>query len=195
MNYSDPLPTLFPGAAGRVVGTLVLRHVDGDAATTITALSRASAVGARQVTTIVTRLALLGLVTRSGDDDVGIVRDHVMWPALTGVHRPRPLVEEAVRRIVAETVLARAGSPAFRVVVAGPVAEGTAVSFADQLLVGLLGAGTLASEDIALLQRRLSQATGNSCTVSIFRDLDEARIAWGPTTPQVVQEPVEAGPT
>ncbi|GAB6898328.1 hypothetical protein [Kineosporia succinea] len=170
MNYENPIATLFPGAAGRAVAELARRHARGDSLVDVRSAATAASVVPEQLKKVATRLALLGLVGFPVDENVRLVRENMMWPALSELDGARFRVEDLLHDVAATC------PPVTRVAVAGPVAAGTARTFPERLDVALIAPpGAVPDEQLEDIAAHLSRATGNACRVICVEDADEAR--------------------
>ncbi|MBT0771444.1 hypothetical protein KIH74_21080 [Kineosporia sp. J2-2] len=169
MNYENPVATLFPGAAGRTVAELARQHALGRLVVDVRSASAAAAVVPEQFTRVALRLALLGLVTFPVGEQVVLVPEHVLWPALAELADPQPRIDQLLRRVAATC------SPVTRIAVAGPVAAGTARTFPERLDVALIAPpGSVSVEQEDDVAAHLSRALGNACSVVVVEDDEEA---------------------
>ncbi|GAB3254550.1 hypothetical protein [Kineosporia babensis] len=169
MNYDNPIATLFPGAAGRTVAELARRHALGENVVEVKAAAGTAAVVPDQFVKVATRLALMGLVRFPVTEQVRLVRENIMWPALNDLADTQFRLDALLRDVAATC------PPVTRIAVAGPVAAGTARTFPERLEVALIApADAVSDEQREEIAEHLSRALGNACVVTVAQDEHEA---------------------
>lgn len=169
MNFDNPVAALFPGAAGRTVSELTRRHLRGEDTAETKEVAAAAAVAPEQFVKVATRLAMMGLLRFPVKDEVTMVRENIMWPALAGLLYPDTHLDALVREV------ASACEGVDAVAIGGPVPAGTAQAFPEGITVALVEPGGGVTEaDRAEVTRRVSHGLGNDCSVVIAASVDEA---------------------
>lgn len=169
MNFDNPVAALFPGAAGRTVSELTRRHLRGEDTAETKDVAAAAAVAPEQFVKVATRLAMMGLLQFPVKDEVALVRENIMWPALADLLYPRAHLDT----LVWQAAEACAGVEA--VAIGGPVPAGTAQAFPEGITVALVApGGEIPDADRAEVSRKISHGLGNDCSVVIAGTVDEA---------------------
>lgn len=169
MNFDNPVAALFPGAAGRTVSELTRRHLRGDGTAETKDVAAAAAVAPEQFIKVATRLAMMGLLQFPVKDEVTLVRENIMWPALADLLYPDTHLDALVRGA------ASACEGVDAVAIGGPVPAGTAQAFPEGITVALIApGGEVTDADRARVSRTVSHGLGNDCSVVIAATVDEA---------------------
>ena len=169
MNFDNPVAALFPGAAGRTVSELTRLHMRGEDTAEAKDVAAAAAVAHEQFVKVATRLAMMGLVQFPVRDQVTLVRENIMWPALADLLEPRAHLDSLVWDA------AQTASGVEAVVIAGPVPAGTAESFPEGITVALVApVGAVSEAEQAEISRKISYGLGNDCNVLTAATTDEA---------------------
>lgn len=169
MNTVEPIASLFPGSSGRTVEALARVVASGGSATVaLDELAGRAGVAPHQVRRVLVRLAMSGLVEHPTSTAVTVVVEHVAWAALTRLSDPQPSLEEVLRSV------SRTCGPV-AVAVAGPVAAGTARSYADALEVAVVvRTGELDDADLRRFEAMVGRATGNVCRARVVQGAEQA---------------------
>lgn len=169
MNFDNPVAALFPGAAGRTVSELTRRHLRGEATADTKDVAAGAAVAPEQFVKVATRLAMMGLLQFPVKDEVTLVRENIMWPAIAGLLYP----DSHLDTLVWEAASACDGVEA--VAIGGPVPAGTAQAFPEGITVALIvPGGEVPAADRSEVSRQISHGLGNDCSVVIAATVDEA---------------------
>lgn len=196
MNYDNPIASLFPGTSGRVVAALVRLHAEGVRTVETQVIAARASVVPEQLRKVATRLALLGLLAFPIDEQITLVREHVMWDALSQVDDPQPRIDALVADVIDEQSTAAGGRNAETIIAAGlggPVAVGTASAFPDELHLALVVRDPATCDlPLAALAERISRATGNACRVDLVAVDDRATLT---STHRIVSQRSEPTPS